>query len=74
MVRGCSPLFRQRKTDGSWCPSFRCLEVERAYKTTSMEEAKEIVRVWLQTAFSGAERHKRRLEKVAEIEEEEFGV
>ncbi|HBL39365.1 TPA: ribose-5-phosphate isomerase [Candidatus Uhrbacteria bacterium] len=43
-------------------------------RAVEMEEAKEIVRVWLQTAFSGAERHKRRLEKVAEIEEEEFGV
>ena len=43
-------------------------------RAVEMEEAKEIVRVWLQTEFSGAERHARRLKKLEEIEEEEFGV
>jgi ribose 5-phosphate isomerase B len=34
------------------------------------ELAKEIVKVWLAAEFSGAERHKRRLDKVNEIERE----
>lgn len=33
------------------------------------EEAKKILSVWLQTPFSKEERHKRRLRKIAEIEE-----
>jgi len=37
------PQGGQRQTDGSWCPSFRCLEVEQVYKTTSTEEAKAIL-------------------------------
>jgi ribose 5-phosphate isomerase B len=36
------------------------------------ELAKEIVRVWISTSFSGAERHRRRLAKVLEIERECF--
>ncbi|MGQ9647857.1 MAG: ribose 5-phosphate isomerase B [Thermodesulfobacteriota bacterium] len=36
------------------------------------ELAKEIVRVWLSASFSGAERHRRRLTKVGEIEREFF--
>ncbi len=34
------------------------------------ELAKEIVRVWLSAVFSGAERHRRRLAKIDEIEKE----
>jgi ribose 5-phosphate isomerase B len=34
------------------------------------ELAKEIVRVWLTAVFSGAERHRRRLAKIDEIEKE----
>ncbi len=34
------------------------------------ELAKEIVRVWLSAAFSGAERHRRRLAKIDQIEKE----
>jgi ribose 5-phosphate isomerase B len=34
------------------------------------ELAKEIVKVWLSAAFSGAERHKRRLSKIEKIEKE----
>jgi ribose 5-phosphate isomerase B len=34
------------------------------------ELAKEIVRVWLTAAFSGAERHRRRLAKIDQIEKE----
>ena len=34
------------------------------------ELAKEIVRIWLSASFSGAERHRRRLAKVSEIERE----
>ena len=36
-------------------------------------EAKKIVDVWLATKFSGEERHVRRLKKVEQIENEEFG-
>jgi ribose 5-phosphate isomerase B len=34
------------------------------------ELAKEIVRVWLAASFSGAERHRRRVAKIGEIERE----
>ncbi len=34
------------------------------------ELAKEIVRVWLAASFSGAERHRRRVAKIGEIEKE----
>ena len=34
------------------------------------ELAKEIVRVWLSASFSGAERHRRRLAKINQIEKE----
>lgn len=34
------------------------------------ELAKEIVRVWLSAVFSGAERHRRRLAKIGQIEKE----
>ena len=36
------------------------------------ELAKDIVRVWISASFSGAERHRRRLAKVLEIEREYF--
>ena len=36
-------------------------------------EAKKIVTAWLETPFSKAERHVRRLKKVEEIESQEFG-
>ena len=34
------------------------------------ETAKKIVKIWLETGFSGEERHERRLEKVEKIENE----
>jgi len=34
----------------------------------STDEAKEVVKVWLETPFSGAERHTRRLEKISAYE------
>ncbi len=37
-------------------------------------EAKKIVEMWLSTEFSGAARHVRRLKKVGEIEDQEFGI
>jgi ribose 5-phosphate isomerase B len=39
-----------------------------------IDDAKKVVDAWLETEFSGAERHVRRLEKVAQIENEEFGM
>jgi len=39
-----------------------------AGKVLDLETAKKIVRVWLETEFSGEERHIRRLKKVEEIE------
>jgi ribose 5-phosphate isomerase B len=38
------------------------------------KEGIKIVDMWLNTEFSGAERHMRRLNKVKEIENQEFGV
>lgn len=39
-----------------------------------IEDAKKITDAWLATEFSGAERHVRRLEKVSQIENDEFGL
>jgi len=36
------------------------------------ELAKDIIRVWISASFSGAERHRRRMAKVLEIEREYF--
>lgn len=40
----------------------------------TIDDAKKVVDAWLNTEFSGAERHVRRLEKVTQIENEEFGL
>ena len=40
----------------------------------TFEEAKEIVDMWLNTEFSGEERHIRRLKEVEDIENQEFGL
>ncbi|MEK7087543.1 MAG: RpiB/LacA/LacB family sugar-phosphate isomerase [Patescibacteria group bacterium] len=40
-----------------------------AAEFTNEDEAKEIAKAWLETPFSGEEKHKRRLEKINEIEE-----
>lgn len=40
----------------------------------TISEAKKIVDAWLSTKFSGAERHVRRLNKVTQIENQEFGL
>lgn len=40
----------------------------------NFEEAKPIVDAWLNTKFSGADRHIRRLKKVEEIENQEYGM
>ena len=37
-------------------------------RTTSIEEAKRIVKVWLETSFSGDSRHIRRIKKLKEVE------
>ena len=42
-------------------------------RVVELDEAKEIVRTWLQTEFLGQERHVRRLKKIQDIEREEFG-
>jgi len=41
-------------------------------RAIDLKEAKVITKKWLETEFGSAERHKRRLEKVAEIEDQEF--
>lgn len=38
-------------------------------RVTDPEEAKKLVKIWLDTEFSGEERHRRRLEKIEEIAE-----
>lgn len=40
----------------------------------SKEEAKEITSEWLETEFSGQDRHVRRINKVKTIENQEFGL
>ena len=42
-------------------------------RATTFEDTKTIIETWLTTPFSGEERHVRRLKKLAEIEEMEFG-
>ena len=42
-------------------------------RMVELEEAKDIVRAWLETPFSGHERHVRRLKKIQDIEHQEFG-
>ncbi|MFQ5963379.1 MAG: ribose-5-phosphate isomerase [Candidatus Scalinduaceae bacterium] len=37
-------------------------------RTLSIDEAKELVKLWLETPFSNEERHKRRIEKIRAIE------
>ncbi|MBT5807806.1 RpiB/LacA/LacB family sugar-phosphate isomerase [Candidatus Uhrbacteria bacterium] len=39
-----------------------------------VKEAKKIVDTWLETEFSGEDRHIRRLKRVEEIENDEFGA
>lgn len=41
-------------------------------KFLSVEEALEICKIWLDTGFSGEERHARRVKKIREIEERYF--
>ena len=48
--------------------NFLCL----ANDYVSEKEIKEIIRTFLETKFSFGERHKRRLEKMKKIEEENF--
>lgn len=42
-------------------------------RVLSKREAKKIVKKWVETEFSQAERHERRLKKVHQIESEEYG-
>ena len=37
-------------------------------RTLSIDKAKDLVKLWLETPFSNEERHKRRIEKIKEIE------
>lgn len=45
-----------------------------AGRVLSTEYARAITRIWLETPFSGEERHKRRLAKITAIEETEGGA
>jgi len=38
-------------------------------KFINLEEAEEVVKLWLETPFSGDKRHIRRLEEIDELEE-----
>ena len=38
-------------------------------RTLSVEKAKKLVKIWLDTPFSNEERHKRRIEKIKKLEE-----
>lgn len=38
-------------------------------RVLDIETAKRLVKLWLETPFSGEERHKRRLQKIADLEE-----
>lgn len=40
-------------------------------RTMDAETAKRLVKIWLETPFSGEERHKRRLKKISEIENQQ---
>ena len=40
---------------------------------TPLEDARKIVKAWLETPFSGEERHARRLLKIADFEQKVFG-
>lgn len=37
-------------------------------RVLDVETAKKLVRIWLETPFSGQERHKRRIQKIAKLE------
>lgn len=37
-------------------------------RALNLETAKQLVRIWLETPFSGEERHKRRIKKITEVE------
>ena len=39
-------------------------------RTTDVETAKQLIKLWLETPFSGGERHMRRIKKIAETEKE----
>ena len=41
-------------------------------RTLSSNKAKELVKIWLDTSFSNEERHKRRIEKIKAIENNNF--
>ncbi len=41
-------------------------------RTINIDKAKELVKIWLETPFSNEERHKRRIEKIKTIENNNF--
>lgn len=41
-------------------------------RTLTVDKAKKLVKIWLETPFSNEEKHKRRIEKIKKLENDNF--